>query len=75
MCQHTKDLHDSLKQELILFVCFFETGFLSVTLADLELTVDQAGLKLTDPSASAKTKGVAQYQSTYRSPSSSHPQI
>ena len=35
--------------ELIFVVCFiFETGLLCVTLALLELTVDQDGLKLTE---------------------------
>ena len=35
--------------KLISVVCFvFETGFLCVTLAALELTVDQAGLKFTE---------------------------
>jgi hypothetical protein len=32
---------------------FFETGFLCIALAVLELTVDQAGLELRNPSASA----------------------
>jgi hypothetical protein len=37
-----------------LFVLFFETGFLCVALAVLELTfVDQAGLELSNPPASA----------------------
>jgi hypothetical protein len=33
--------------------CFSETGFLCVALAVLELTLDQAGLELRNPSASA----------------------
>jgi hypothetical protein len=37
-----------------LFIYFFpETGFLCIALAVLELTVDQAGLKLRNPLASA----------------------
>ena len=42
-----------LKKKIYLFVCFFETGFLCVALAVLELTVDQAGLKLRNPPAFA----------------------
>jgi hypothetical protein len=37
----------------LLYFCFFETGFLCVALAVLELSVDQAGLKLRNPPASA----------------------
>ena len=37
---------------------FFETGFLYVALAVLELTVDQAGLQLRDPPASAFSAGI-----------------
>ena len=36
-----------------LFFVFVETGFLCVALAVLELTVDQAGLELRNPPASA----------------------
>jgi hypothetical protein len=40
---------------LFFFFLFFETGFLCIALAVLELThsVDQAGLKLRNPPASA----------------------
>jgi hypothetical protein len=35
------------------FLLFFETGFLCIALSVLELTVDQAGLELRNPPASA----------------------
>ena len=45
----------TMARSFCLFVClFFETGFLCIALAVLELTfVDQAGLELRNPSASA----------------------
>ena len=44
----------SLSLSLFLFFWFFETGFLCIALAVLELTfVDQAGLELRNPPASA----------------------
>jgi hypothetical protein len=40
--------------DLFIYFDFFETGFLCVALADLELTLDQAGLGThRDPPASA----------------------
>ena len=38
---------------LFIYLFIFETGFLCIDLAVLELTVDQAGLKLRNPPASA----------------------
>jgi hypothetical protein len=38
---------------LVGFVLLFETGFLCIALAVLELTLDQAGLELRNPPASA----------------------
>ena len=38
---------------LFFFVVVIETGFFCIALAVLELTVDQAGLELRDPPASA----------------------
>jgi hypothetical protein len=49
------------KQEQFFFIFFFETGFLCVVLAVLELTLDQTDLELRDLPASAsqvKVKGV-----------------
>jgi hypothetical protein len=39
--------------------CFFETGFLCVALAILELFVDQVGLKPGNPPATARVVEVA----------------
>ena len=41
------------KQLFLYFFVVVETGFFYIALAVLELTVDQAGLRLSDPQASA----------------------
>ena len=50
---------------MYVFVLFFETGFLGVALAVLELTLYRAGLELRDPPASAllaaEIKGMYHY--------------
>lgn len=42
-----------LSNKQLLIVCFFKIGFLYLSLAVIELTIDQAGLELRDPSVSA----------------------
>jgi hypothetical protein len=44
---------DIMYERIFCFVLFFETGFLCVALAVLDHSVDQAGLELRNPPASA----------------------
>ena len=68
-----KQLYITIKF-VYLFVCLFvcETGFLCVVLAVLELTLDQAGLELTDPPASASPSAVLGLKAWATTASSTH---